>query len=109
MKFKINNRDWEIKEITSAELLKRYKEYDSQAFYCFGMTKYDLQTIFLNEEMNYQVKKQTLYHELMHCYIWSYSSSHSEYSEEEICDLSANSHDMIHEIVERYFEKDKIR
>jgi Zn-dependent peptidase ImmA (M78 family) len=102
MKFKINNRQWEIKEVESDFLLKKYKEYDEQALYCFGMTKYEIQTIFINKDMNKEVKKQTLYHELMHCYIWSYANIHSEYTEEELCDLSSNSHDIIHKIVEEY-------
>ena len=103
-KFKINNRDWEILEIDADALLQKYKEYDEQALYCFGYTKYDKQTIFINKEMRQQVKKQTLYHELMHCYIWSFANIHNEYSEEELCDISANSHDIIHKICEDYFE-----
>jgi Zn-dependent peptidase ImmA (M78 family) len=103
MKFKINNRQWNIEEVESNFLLKKYKEYDEQALYCFGMTKYEIQTIFINKDMDKEVKKQTLYHELMHCYIWNYSNIHNEYTEEELCDLSANSHDIIHKIVEDYF------
>lgn len=104
MKFKINNREWKIIEADKETLLEEYKKYDEQAYYCFGMTQYETQTIFINKEMNKEVKKQTLYHELMHCYIWSYSNIHSDYSEEEVCDLSANSHDMIQNIVEKYFK-----
>ena len=51
------------------------------------------------------ITKQTLYHELMHCYLWSYIHIFNEISEEAMCDISANSHDIIHKIVEDYFEE----
>lgn len=103
MKFKINNRDWEIKEVDAKWILDLLNEESPNSTYCFGATKYNLQTIYINKEMPIQTKKQTLYHELMHCYIWNYLSNQFEYNEEEICDISANSHDIIHNIVEEYF------
>ena len=49
-------------------------------------------------------KEQTLKHELMHCYIGCYLfNSEKEYTEEDLCNISANSHDIIHEIVKQYF------
>ena len=46
-------------------------------------------------------------HELMHCYIEEYISlSLEEYDEETMCNISANSHDIIHEIVDTYFNKE---
>ena len=107
MKFKMNNRDWKIKEVPANWLLNEYlKEYEN-AVYCFGLTRYSQQIIYLNNELCNQVKKQTLYHELMHCYLWSYMHNFNEIGEEAMCDISANSHDIIHEIVEKYFKDSK--
>lgn len=107
MNFKINNRNWEIKEVDGQWLLDEYKkDYDNAAF-CFGLTKYSNQIIYINKDMKNETKKLTLYHELMHCYIWNYLHSCSEYGEEVLCDVSANSHDIIHKIVEDYFKFEK--
>lgn len=105
MKFEINNRQWEIMQVNGDWLLEQYqKEYD-EGIFCFGLTKYDKQIIYLNQDMKRDVKKQTLYHELMHCYIWNYVAKGMEINEEALCDISANSHDLIHKIVEDYFNQ----
>lgn len=47
-------------------------------------------------------------HELMRCYIEEYVSLELEdYKEETMRNISANSHDIIHKIVEDYFKGDK--
>ena len=107
MKFKMNNREWKIIEVNAQDLLAEYKRVYEDALYCFGMTKFADQMIFINASMNEEVKKQTLYHELMHCYIWSHLGKDIELSEETLCDISANSHDIIHEIAEKYFKIDR--
>ena len=104
----MNNRNQEIVETPSEWLLaENKKEYDN-VIYCFGLTRYSKQTIYLNEELCEEVKKQTLYHELMHCYIWSYIHCFNEIGEEAICDISANSHDIIHKIAEDYFKTKRL-
>lgn len=105
MQFKINNRNWEIKEADSEWLLEEFKKENDNVVYCFGLTKYAKQTIYINEELIEQCKRQTLYHELMHCYLWSYASNFNEVDEETMCDISANSHDIIHQIVDEYFKE----
>jgi Zn-dependent peptidase ImmA (M78 family) len=107
MKFKINNRNWIIKETSKDWLLEQFKKENSDGVYCFGLTRYSEQTIYINNELHIDVKRQTLYHELMHCYIWSYIHNCDNYGEEVLCDISANSHDIIHKIVEDYFRGGK--
>lgn len=107
MKFEINNREWEIKEVPKEWLLEEYKKEYENGVYCFGLTRYSKQIIYLNDELCKDVKRQTLYHELMHCYIWSYIHCFNEIGEEAMCDISANSHDIIHKIVEDYFNTQK--
>ena len=47
----------------------------------------------------------TLIHELTHCYIDNYiTHCKKQYSEEDVADIVANSYDIIHEIVNKYFE-----
>ena len=105
MTFKMNNRTWEIEEVSADWLLDEYKKECGDATYCFGLCRYSLQKIYLNEEVHEEQKRQTLLHELMHCYVWSYVCGFNNISEEALCDISANSHDIIHEIVEKYFHK----
>ena len=107
MKFKMNNRNWIIKQASKDWLLEQYKKEYSDGVYCFGLTRYNEQIIYINDELNIDTKKQTLYHELMHCYIWNFLHNCDNYEEEVLCDISANSHDIIHKIVEDYFRGGK--
>ena len=110
MKFKMNDRDWEIKELSQEEIRQHFIDYKYdgepvQGKY-YGMTYMDEQTIYLDCDLHTNKKKKTLYHELMHCYkscfICFYELNNQD--EDFWCELSANSHDIIHEIVEDYFK-----
>lgn len=109
MKFKMNNRDWEIIELSQEEIRDHYIEYKydgepTEGKY-FGLTYSDTQKIYIDKDLCKGQKKQTLYHELMHCYIESYITMNIEnINEELLCDISANSHDIIHKIAEDYFK-----
>lgn len=104
MTFKMNNRTWKIAKKPSEWMLEELKKESPESTYCFGMTKYAQQTIYINEEPCLEVQRQTLLHELVHCYLWSYAYNFSQISEEGMCDIYANSHYVIHDIVERYFD-----
>ena len=105
MKFKMNERTWEITEAPGDWLLEEYKkELGPNSTFCFGLTRYHNQMIYINSEMCEDVKRQTLMHELMHCYMWNYLSNYNEWGEEAVCDICANSHDIIHKIAEDYFK-----
>lgn len=106
MDFIINGRNWHIRELEQDKILKLYQEEYENGTYCFGMTKYPQQTIYINKDMCVEVKKQTLYHELMHCYLFSYFHEANEFGLEALCDISANSHDIIHDIATEYFKND---
>lgn len=107
MKFKINNREWEISEVSEEDILVRLNaQNDGNEYYAAnGMTNFQHQYIYLNRSLNEGFKRITLMHELTHVYIRSYMqfSMLEMIEEEQICDLVANSHDIIHEIVEEYF------
>ncbi len=108
MKFKMNDRTWEIKELSQEEIRKHIIDYkydgEPGVGKYYGQTYYDEQTIYIDKDLHIEQKRQTLMHELMHCYIGNYLYSTKEYTEEDLCNISANSHDIIHKIVEDYFK-----
>lgn len=109
MKFKMNDRDWEIKEVEQEKFWKELerKQEDNTCSY-FGLCLYKKQEIWIDKNMTTEQKRQTLRHELMHCYIGSYISFEDiSITEDLLCDISSNSHDIIHEIVEKYFKNAK--
>lgn len=104
MKFKMNNRDWEIIEVDQKKMRELEKDTDEKNTY-YGLTVYDMQIIYIWEDLHPQQKRQTLIHELFHSYIGCYYSfQETVYTEELVCNLVGNSHDIIHKIVEDYFK-----
>lgn len=102
MKFKINNRTYEIKEVSQKELQEEAGSLDGEYF---GLTIPKRQEIWLWKELLMEQKKITLYHELFHCYTLNYLTFNDlELKEDDYADISANSHDIIHEIVQEYFK-----
>ena len=103
MKFKINDRKWEIKEVNQDKMRELEHDVDSKNTY-FGLTIYEEQKIYLLEDLKSEQKRQTLIHELFHCYIGVYASFQDfQINEEVVCNLVGNSHDIIHKIVVDYF------
>ena len=108
MKFKMNNREWAIQEVDQQEMRQLIKEYDGLVEdygRYFGSTQPAIQKIFIDKDLATEQKRQTLMHELLHCYIICYLFNIKDYNEEDLCNISANSHDIIHEIVEQWEQK----
>ena len=109
MKFKMNDREWEIIELSQEEIREKIREYkydgEPKEGRYFGLTYLDNSKIYIDKDLCLGQKKQTLKHELMHCYIGCYLFNfEKEYTEEDLCNISSNSHDIIHKIVEDYFK-----
>lgn len=108
MKFKMNNKTWEIKELSQQEMreeLKRHNDSLTEYGKYYGLTYADIQTIFLDKDLCQERKRSTLLHELGHCYIITFITHlDRNYSEEDVVDIISNSHDIIREIVDKYFE-----
>lgn len=103
MKFKINNHNWEIIEISNEKIQKLYEDVTGiKDNFAYGVTCYSTQVIFINEEINKECILFALKHELAHCYLWSYGFREVDYGEEIVCDVIANSNDFINEIVNKY-------
>lgn len=111
-RFKINNEDWELKELSQEEIKEHLKErskfgYRDTTEDCgryYGITCIDEQTIFLDKDLPYQRKRKTLIHELIHCYIAT-CITHEEknYDEEMVADIVSNSFYIVSDVVNNYF------
>lgn len=102
MNFTLNNQEWTI-------LLKDQQDFDNHGDhtkedgYFFGQSHFNYQEIWLDKSLKHSKIKNTLYHELMHVYLKTYvTNGDCSYDEESLCDLSANSHDIIHNIAQKY-------
>lgn len=109
MDFTINNHRWIVYEVDSQLLNELVKKAIGDNVVCsFGITKYDGQSIYINEEMCKDQKIRTLKHELMHAYIWEMGMYNvPTFNDEMVCDLVASSNDFINEVVERYIKEKK--
>lgn len=103
MKFKMNNHEWKIKEIPNCEMNIICNSNKRETF-THGITQYDIMTIYINDDT--RNKRTTLYHELCHCFLYEYGHNqwNKEFNYEDICEIVASSHDIIHKIVEDYFK-----
>lgn len=109
MDFVINKHIWFICELDRESLDGLVKKVVGDEVVCsFGLTKYDEQIIYINQEMCYDQKIRTLKHELTHCYIWEMGMYNTQsFNDEMVCDLVASSNDFINEVVERYIKEKK--
>lgn len=115
MKFKMNGVEYIIKEVSQEEYKKYRVEEDKKnqveitndinTGVFFGASHQYVNVIFLDKDLPFDRKRKTLIHELTHCYIAEYiTHQEKNYDEEMVADISANSHDIIHKIVEDYFK-----
>lgn len=73
-----------------------------------GSTHHTKGIIYIDKNLPHEIKRKTLIHELAHCYIREYITHEDKtYSEEMVSDILANSHDIIHKIVEDYFKENR--
>lgn len=103
MKFKINEDEWEIKEISNAEM-NILESSDLKDTFIHGTTQYSENIIYINKET--PNKRKTLIHELIHCYMYEYGHNQFEdkkFNNEDVCEICSSSHNIIHKIVEDYF------
>lgn len=109
MNFKMNNRNWTIIELSQEEIreeLKKHNDKVEEYGKYYGLTYSDIQTIFIDKDLCEERKRATLLHELGHCYIVSFITHlYKNYNEEDVVDIISNSHDIIRDIVDKYFKK----
>lgn len=98
------NKNQKQKEVSQ----KDFWDYqvDEQDGYYYGQSHFQTQEIWIDKDLPIEKKKKTLYHELTHVYIREYLTSRDiNPNEEVLCDIAANSHDIIHKIVKSYFKE----
>lgn len=107
MEFEINNEKWKIKEVSQECLCEENGvEFKNDGNFYLGLTCPMAKEILLFDRLDNVQKRKTLMHELMHCYIFTFMSFNEiQLSIDDFCDISANSHDIIHKITEDYFKK----
>ena len=97
-KFKINNTEWTVKEVSEAEINNEMKND-----YTLGITLYKTQEIWL---LDNQVNiTRTLKHELIHVWLFEYGhrqDDEKKFDYEDICEIVASSNDFINKVVEQY-------
>lgn len=92
---KLRNR---VKEVKKLEKYSLYKKEFSR------LNKQLQNKDKIIDEMSEQQKRKTLMHELMHCYLYEFGiHNFSNFDEEDLCNFSAHSHDIIHKIVKDYY------
>ena len=104
MEFTMNGVYYSIAEVEEEYM----KDGEDEDHYYYGQTDWEKHLVMLDKKLGLSKKKKTLYHELMHVYIKEYITTETleDINEEILCDFSANSHDIIHKIVEDYFKID---
>ena len=115
---KMNDIEYQIIEMSQ----KDYKEFrkkededtgceitDTTQGVWYGASHHYQNTIVIDKDLKKDRKRRVLIHELTHCYISEYiTHQEQQYTEEDVADISANSHDIIHKIVEDYFNKTEL-
>lgn len=102
MKFKMNDVEYIIKEISQ----DKFDKLEDDDGYFYGQSHFFTQEVLIDNSQPLERKRKTLYHELTHVYIREYLTTRDINTDEEVvCDVHANSHDIIHKIVEDYFNR----
>src|SRR5574344_828683 len=107
MKFKINDDEWTINEISNAEM-NSICESDNKETFTHGYTQYSDLTISINKDSH--SKRKTLIHELTHCWLYEYGHNQwsKEFNYEDVCEIVSASNNFINKIVEDYFNNSNI-
>ena len=105
MKFEMNGHTWEIVEVGHKEIMEEYsKDGDmSNIASIYAFVRFSDHKLFLDANNCYYTMNKSLLHELMHIYIYEYCSWEMNFNEEIVCDLVANSHNVINEIAKEYW------
>lgn len=109
MEFIINNQKWKIVELNQEDIrteMKKRNDHMEEYGKYYGLTCADTQNIFIDKDLCQDRKRNTLLHELGHCYIITYITHlDKKYNEEDVADIISNSHDIIRNVVDKYFKE----
>lgn len=104
MKFEMNDIIFTIRKVSQDELFGDAGKESTKSSNYFGRFRpYDAE-IWISKDLPKSQERKTLIHELTHCYKFCYVCDFESLDEEDLCELTAASHDIIHKIVENYFK-----
>lgn len=103
MRVKINQYMFDIVEEFNGEHVY-YKEKED-GLYRIGLMNPIEQRIYLYSGLSYELKRNTLAHELVHAFLFAHGLDGKELDEETICNFVSLYHERITEIVNCYFLK----
>lgn len=99
MKFTVNNLKWCI-EYVSADSISM----NNNNGLFFGLTEYDSQHISIRSGLTKEMTRQTVVHELCHCFLFSYGITCDWYDEEQVCNFFGSHADMIIGIADKFMK-----
>ena len=100
MKFTVNKLDWNIEYIDADNVQVNNEDG------CFlGLTDYLEQKIIIRTGLTEQMTRQTVVHELVHCFLMSHAVHTSCYDEEQICNFLGAYIDDIMELTNKFMKK----
>ncbi len=103
--FEMNGIKWQVVEVEQEKLWNEQREsFKDDGNHILGKCMPFEKKILISQELCYEQKRKTLIHELTHCYIASYITfNEKEYTEDDFCDINANSFDIIQKIVDKIY------
>ena len=100
MKFIVNKLEWSIKHVNEDKVLLNHED---ETF--LGLTDYIKQTISIRKGMSEQLTRQTVIHELCHCFLFSFGISTESYDEEQVCNFFGSHADTILDLTDKFMKK----
>lgn len=106
MNIKINGLTWGVICVPSNDKKLYYDKAD-----CYGVTYFQEQEIYLDEELSVELFRQTVIHELVHAFLFSFGYHlECDMVEEAVCDFAGSHLDKIYKtankIVSHFFKGD---
>lgn len=97
MNIKINGLQWEIFCVSPEN-----KKLELDEVQCLGITYYTEQEIYLNEKLELGLFRQTVIHELVHAFLFSFGYHlECDMVEEAVCDFLGSHLDKIYKLTKK--------
>ena len=80
---------------------------DKDGAWRIGLCDMVHEKIYIHKDLSYELKKNTLAHELCHAFLFVHGLNGADFGEEVLCNFVAEYHERITEIVDSYFCKER--
>ena len=99
MKFTVNGLKWVIEYVNADSTSMN----NSNGLF-LGLTEYDSQHISIRTGLSEGLTRQTVIHELCHCFLFSFGMTCDWYDEEQMCNFFGSHADMIIGIADKFMK-----